>query len=1271
MGRRRRALVHQLNAICLQRDKPLINNMSVPSSTITQIRRHSASARKQLQELLENGTPLNRELFEENIAREFPAKKFVDIPNQENLPTFDQIKKALNPKQSPFVNLKNQVQPGEDVTLRQDVNSWDRHGVATVTLGRNKGVFKSEPTTEFPEGQKSTKSYESIVRILSPKMYPTEGMQNISLKIGSGQAKNPAIVIKGKLHPDQTIPDDIKNWTQTGYNPDRHSYIYERATGMPIVDGDEAIAIGNTVFVKNPIREDPLKFMYGIAGAAPLLMGDSAEAKSTENKSNNMSYSREQLLDGLNKAAEAKDYNSANEIANVLDGMDKANPVKQERSFKESAGNIAGDIATEVGISLAGQGIGGMMGPGYFAVAPAAGAYGNYKSQQRQIERGDRAKYAPGEMLSAALINLLPGATLGKVAAPIAKAVAGSGGRLAQIGGAAAANAVIGGGIGAGAKTVETAVDDKRVPTVEEYASSILGGGALGAIIGGSGEASKGLLKVSKELWSKIKGKKVNELSAYEQDDPSVRALFRELSQRSREEAELVRPSTRQETEAILRDAPLIYTQDEIERGLRPVPVKSAKDSAEALNDLKRKEILAFEQKVKSEDVANRLRSQDFQKARLEEQKQIVEEARQIIEQNRLGNQESTTFTGSPEQTQLSRLDTERGNALRERARINEKLGRGPEQSLPTQQEVINEAANYPGIGSPSRAREMGLGALAVGGLGLAGGSDAQAAAASPNKTNMNVETQLSEGIGDESKTPIGYRVKYKGEELYFPFGTSMEKIQKNLSERNLTDKTREQLAAQIQGLGKMAEMGFENQSLLRKEEARNAPPLLNQIPPTVINALSMYGSPFTRFAGGLTADAISQYLNNNGKLSMPSAVRGGLTNLIPIKSGQTARNAALIGVGEAAGEVFEKAMDKKVASAGDVLRAGASGVAGIGTQGMVDRGRYAAKQFERRTSQGAHDLVTSANDLNLLIDPSMFQQNGVGPILVQASGGQNALRQYLSNKNQPQLKQIASEIAGFKGKDLSSDNFNGQLLLNGDAYRNFSTLGGTAPSLLKEWKDFSSDTRRLYRQANESGDSRIRSEAKAAQLNAENAFQKMEALAVSQGKVGLISELRIAKENTAKLYAIRAGTNEARNSFDAKVLGMMLEDGAGFTGSLKKLALIAQGMPDVVRDPFNSTLKFGIHDAARLAGIAGVGATAGALTFNGMGSAIGAGASLAVPFLSKRIGASPLVQNRSFLNPSSRQGTPDFLARVARFGTQGVFDQMTQQPQPANYSTF
>ena len=1219
--------------------------MSVPNSIITQTRRFSPSARKQLQELLENGTPLNRELFEENIAREFPVKKFVDIPNQENLPTFDQIKNALKEHQAPFVNLKNQVQPGEDVTLRQDVPSWDNHRIGTVTLGRNKGLFKTDATIEFPEGKTSTKSYESIVRILSPDMYPTPGMQKQSLKIGSGEAKNPAIVIKGKFHPDQTIPDDLKNWTQVGYNPDRHSYLYERSTGMPIVGGTEALQIGNTVFVKNPKTEDPSKFVYGIAGAAPLLMADSDESKSTKDNSNNMSYSRGQLLSGLKKASEAKDYDSANEIAEMLDSMETQNPAKQERSFKESAGNIAGDIATEAGISLAGQGIGSMMGPGYFAVAPAAGAYGNYKSQQRQIERGDRAKYAPGEMLSAALINLLPGATLGKVAAPIAKAVAGSGGRLAQIGGAATANAVIGGGIGATAKTIEKAVDDKRVPTFEEYAQSILGGAALGSIIGGGVEASRGLSNASSKVWNKIKGKKVNELSALEQDDPAIVKLFDELKENSR-------PSTRQEQETTFRDAP--YAQSEITSRTSgsPNPVKSAKDSAEFFDDLNR---------------SNEIRSRDFEKARLEE-------TSQIIEQNRLGNQESTVFTGSPEQTQLSRLDTERGNALRERARINEKLGRGPEESLPTQEEAINEAANYRGIGSPSRAREMGLGALAVGGLGLAGASNAEAATTNPSKTSMNgkfsTETQMAEDIGDGSKVPIGVQATYKGEVFYFPYGTTPEQVNKQFRERNLQEGTNEKLAPHIAALVNFDKSSPPNQSLLRQEENKNTPPLVKQIPPAVLNALSMGQGRFLKAAGGFTADALNQYLNNSGKdLNVPSAVRGGLTNLIPVKAKQTARNAALVGAGSAAGEVFEKAMDGSMASSGDVLRAGASAVAGIGAQGMVDRGRLASKQFQNRTTQGANDLVSSANDLNLLIDPTLFKQKALGRIVVEASGGQDAFRHYLTAKNQGQLREHAAEIAGFAKKDLSTNNFDNQLLVNGQAYQNFSKLGGTAPGLLQQWKDFSSDARRFYREANKTGDSRIRESAKTALKNAEQTFDKMEQVAAS--KPDLISELRVAKENTAKLYAIRAGTNEARNSFDAKVLGLMLEDGAGFTGKLRQLALIAQGMPDVVRDPYNSTFKYSINNVLRATATVGGAGLAGGLLTGPVGGATAGLASIGLPFLGKRIGASPLVQNRSFLNPSSQQGTPDFLARVARFGTQGVFDEMTQQPQPANYSTF
>lgn len=49
------------------------------------------------------------------------------------------------------------------------------------------------------------------------------------------------------------MPEDLENWTQVGFNPDRHSYYYERGTERQVVGGTEAFQIGNTVFVRNPV----------------------------------------------------------------------------------------------------------------------------------------------------------------------------------------------------------------------------------------------------------------------------------------------------------------------------------------------------------------------------------------------------------------------------------------------------------------------------------------------------------------------------------------------------------------------------------------------------------------------------------------------------------------------------------------------------------------------------------------------------------------------------------------------------------------------------------------------------------------------------------------------------------------------------------------------------------------------------------------------------------------------------------------------------------
>jgi hypothetical protein len=55
-------------------------------------------------------------------------------------------------------------------------------------------------------------------------------------------------------------------WTQIGYNPDRHSYYFDRVTGDPIIGGDEAIQVGHLVLVKNAVRGERKDFMYNEGG---------------------------------------------------------------------------------------------------------------------------------------------------------------------------------------------------------------------------------------------------------------------------------------------------------------------------------------------------------------------------------------------------------------------------------------------------------------------------------------------------------------------------------------------------------------------------------------------------------------------------------------------------------------------------------------------------------------------------------------------------------------------------------------------------------------------------------------------------------------------------------------------------------------------------------------------------------------------------------------------------------------------------------------------
>ena len=117
--------------------------------------------------------------------------------------------------------------------LRQDVPAWERKGVGVVTVQWEKN-----------------RGYEASAAITNPEFVIKE---KLTLDIGLGGNKGPHIRIYGNWDADQSMPTDLENWTQVGFNPDRHSFYYERGTERQVIGGDKAFQIGNTVFVKNAV----------------------------------------------------------------------------------------------------------------------------------------------------------------------------------------------------------------------------------------------------------------------------------------------------------------------------------------------------------------------------------------------------------------------------------------------------------------------------------------------------------------------------------------------------------------------------------------------------------------------------------------------------------------------------------------------------------------------------------------------------------------------------------------------------------------------------------------------------------------------------------------------------------------------------------------------------------------------------------------------------------------------------------------------------------
>ena len=206
-------------------------NYSIESDMVVENGRAYSPMVRDLLQRRAAGEDIPRSVIDQAISDNFPAQLIEPPKSESDLPTRATIDDAINEGQRRDQIAKSSIQPGDAVTIRQDVPAMTRKGVGVVTI---KG--------------KSGNSYDAAARISDPQFILNEKK---SLEIGMGGAKGPHIAIRGKWASDQSMPSDLSEWTQVGFNPDRHSFYYDRATMKQVVGGSEAYQIGNTVFVKD------------------------------------------------------------------------------------------------------------------------------------------------------------------------------------------------------------------------------------------------------------------------------------------------------------------------------------------------------------------------------------------------------------------------------------------------------------------------------------------------------------------------------------------------------------------------------------------------------------------------------------------------------------------------------------------------------------------------------------------------------------------------------------------------------------------------------------------------------------------------------------------------------------------------------------------------------------------------------------------------------------------------------------------------------------
>jgi len=211
--------------------------------------------------------------YRKYIRENQPATSFTPEDLKTMMPNFKQVVGALTKDKSDsgILGLNSSLDKGNIVSSRLDIPAYNEHDIwVTSIVDKEKGklygrtaVLKNVNFDMTNRGAKKLALDIATEAKKTKKVLDKETGERIPQEFT--QTKTPFATMKGEWQDfsdkdafalaEKYINDP--EWIQVGFNPERHSFFYDKETMMPVFNADAVVQIGALVLAKVPKLTTP------------------------------------------------------------------------------------------------------------------------------------------------------------------------------------------------------------------------------------------------------------------------------------------------------------------------------------------------------------------------------------------------------------------------------------------------------------------------------------------------------------------------------------------------------------------------------------------------------------------------------------------------------------------------------------------------------------------------------------------------------------------------------------------------------------------------------------------------------------------------------------------------------------------------------------------------------------------------------------------------------------------------------------------------------